>query len=91
MVTGLQADRLYWFALKTLDDAIPPNVSALSLASPLGDLDRDLDIDLDDFVLFAAAMTGPGVPTGVARADLNGDQDCDLADVAVFDMGFSDQ
>jgi hypothetical protein len=91
VIAGLQTDRPYWFALKTLDDAIPPNASPLSPGSPLGDLDLDLDIDLDDFALFAAAMTDPGVPTSVDRADLDGDRDCDLADVWLFAMGLSGQ
>ncbi len=49
-----------------------------------GDMDDDGDVDLDDYVLFAAAMSGPTAPTAEPDADLDGDNDCDLADFAVF-------
>lgn len=49
-----------------------------------GDIDDDGDVDLDDYVLSAAAMSGPTAPTAEPDADLDGDNDCDLADFAVF-------
>jgi len=54
-----------------------------------GDLDSDGDIDLDDLVELAAAMSGPGVATAVPEADLDGDSDCDMADMAIFMQNFS--
>ena len=50
----------------------------------LGDLDDDGDVDLDDYILFAAAMNGPDVAPGLAAADLDGDSDCDMADYAIL-------
>ena len=49
-----------------------------------GDLDDDGDVDLDDYTLFAAAMSGPSAPTSDLQADLDHDNDADLADFAAF-------
>ena len=59
---------------------------------PPGDLDYDCDVDLDDFTVFAAAMSGPGQPIAPPddpAADLDLDTDCDLADFAVFGASFT--
>ncbi|MFH1745875.1 MAG: hypothetical protein ABIG44_02410 [Planctomycetota bacterium] len=47
----------------------------------LGDLDADGRVRFSDFELLATQMTGPDVPAG---ADLDGDADADLRDVAAF-------
>jgi len=54
-----------------------------------GDIDDDGDVDLDDYVLFGAAMSGPTAPTAEPDADLDGDGDCDLTDFATFSIGFT--
>ena len=63
-----------------------------------GDFDLDGDVDIDDFSMFYDCMAGPGIsipPPGCdsidfARADLEGDDDVDLADSAAFQMVFSE-
>lgn len=54
-----------------------------------GDLDTDGDIDVDDWVLLADAMTGPGVAPTAEDADLDSDGDTDLADVAILAANFT--
>lgn len=52
-----------------------------------GDMDRDGDVDLTDFGLFQACMTGTGTPQNepaCALARLNAGDDVDAADLAVF-------
>jgi hypothetical protein len=55
-----------------------------------GDLDRDGDIDIDDFTILADCLDGPDVPPASAcdRADLTADADVDLADCAEFQRLF---
>jgi len=54
-----------------------------------GDLDHDGDVDLDDYELFADAISGPGVATTNVEADVEDDGDCDLADAAAFWTSFT--
>lgn len=52
-----------------------------------GDMDRDGDVDMQDFGAFQACLSGPGVPqTGpaCARARLDADADVDHADLVRF-------
>jgi hypothetical protein len=58
---------------------------------PAGDLDRDFDIDLDDFALWSGCLNGPNrvqpAPPGCPNeryfpSDLDDDGDVDLADFA---------
>lgn len=48
----------------------PLGISVDATGRPLGDLDEDCDVDLDDYALFAANLTGPlgpcGSPNGTA-------------------------
>lgn len=57
-----------------------------------GDLDLDLDVDLNDHAVFADCLAGPGVltppapcpPAAFGRADFDLDGDVDLTDSATF-------
>ncbi len=54
-----------------------------------GDLDRDGDVDIDDFALFASCLSGPGVPYPAPYCDcgdFDKDGDVDLADFAMFTL-----
>lgn len=72
-------------------------ILAVELGAPRpGDLDGDGDVDIDDFVLFAPSMGGPGVtdpppgcdPSVFDAADLDGDGDVDFKDFGAFQSGF---
>ena len=62
-----------------------------------GDLDRDEDVDCEDFRLFDGAMAGPVVrtppagcePSWFIRADLDDDLDVDMVDFAGFQSVFA--
>jgi len=53
----------------------------LVLLDGRADFDHDLDIDADDWTLFAACLAGPGVPLagGCEPGDLDTDGDVDLS------------
>jgi hypothetical protein len=59
--------------------------------SLLGDLDADLDVDGDDFAIFADCMSGPDVDCAseCELADLEGDSDVDLVDFQTFQQRFT--
>jgi len=59
-------------------------------APPPGDLDRDGDVDLEDYAVFHDCMTGPGsVFAGeCGEADLDGDSDVDLKDLVVLQTNY---
>lgn len=64
---------------------------------PLGAIDLDCDVDLDDLVRFAGCLAGPGETTpppgcdsaDFARSDVDEDGDADLADFSVFTVNFT--
>ncbi len=58
-----------------------------------GDCTGDRVVDLDDFELIAPCLTGPGIIITVDCdcADLDGDDDSDLADFAVFQRTLDSQ
>ncbi|MCP4590436.1 MAG: hypothetical protein GY842_06820 [bacterium] len=53
-------------------------------APPPGDLDADCDVDLIDYQIFAACLTGPegGIPPDCSAANLEANADIDLRDFA---------
>jgi hypothetical protein len=57
----------------------------------VGDFDGDGEVDLSDFVIFEACVTGPGeTPADCCeQRDLDADGDSDLADFAVFQQSIS--
>ena len=67
-----------------------PNYAPVAHASALvlapGDMDRDGDVDQEDFGLFQACLSGTGAqyPLGCGDADLHTDGDVDEDDWAVF-------
>ena len=80
-------------------DAFPVQMQVAVTANLPGDIDKDGHIDLADFAVFAACMTGPGqdydpndLPTGCTapvvggrlEIDYDGDMDVDLSDYRSF-------
>lgn len=66
----------------------------LNSAAIAGDFDQDGDVDATDFGVIADCLGGPDVPGGCApqqagQADLGGDGDVDLMDVAAFQRAFT--
>jgi hypothetical protein len=55
-----------------------------------GDLDEDGDVDLHDFTVFEACLSGPGVAAGsqCVRADFDADADVDQNDFGGFQAVF---
>ena len=58
---------------------------------PLGDLDCDADVDLDDHTVLNTCLAGPGVTVSIdcEPADLDADGDVDLADFVEFQAAFT--
>ncbi|HNQ22963.1 MAG TPA: hypothetical protein PKK06_07710 [Phycisphaerae bacterium] len=56
-----------------------------------GDLNCDGIVDLDDFLIFTACMTGPeiGIVPECSCADLDADGDADIVDFAAFQRAFT--
>ena len=64
-------------------------ISVTGVAMP-GDLDRDGDVDIDDYQSFATCVDGPAnvMVAGCEPCDLDGDDDVDIADLAAFQVTF---
>ncbi len=86
--------------LRILSAAAGPSWQGDAIVATLGvdnitaivvpDCDDDCDVDLDDYADFEPCLTGPGgrLPAGCGCADLEGDDDADLADFAGFQAAF---
>ncbi|NLX13507.1 MAG: hypothetical protein GXY44_07630 [Phycisphaerales bacterium] len=79
--TNSKGQEMYdlWFN----NNKCPPELMAtltLSVNAPLvrADLDRDGDVDQDDYALFKACISGPGIPYGPNCADRDFDEDGDV-------------
>lgn len=67
-----------------------PDGGSLPVQCPAFDYDKDDDVDIDDFNIFAGCMEGPGItyPGGCEYADLDSDVDVDLGDFSLFQQAF---
>ncbi|MCH7720278.1 MAG: hypothetical protein IH988_04725 [Planctomycetes bacterium] len=71
-----------------------PYMNGLAFLPGPGDVDRDGDVDLDDFSIFQLCFTGPleieePLPVECQVLDTDKDNDLDLRDFAVFQAGFT--
>jgi hypothetical protein len=66
------------------------SVYVFDLSTLTPDLDGDEDVDVDDYTLFAACITGPGIRVRAVceSADLDCDEDVDLTDYTRFQSAF---
>ncbi|HPD30987.1 MAG TPA: retropepsin-like aspartic protease [Phycisphaerae bacterium] len=68
---------------------VPSGSSFLHISDPIpfayGDLDRDLDVDQDDFEIFSACSSGPGIPFSAECTLVDADDD---GDIDQTDFGF---
>ena len=66
-----------------------PDSVLVSQAAP-GDCDQDCDVDGADYTTMATCVTGPdgGVNAGCDCFDIDGDDDVDLHDMALFQVSF---
>jgi hypothetical protein len=53
-----------------------------------GDLNCDGEVNLDDFTVFTASLSGPGVTTACSAFDADEDNDVDLVDYGEFQRAF---
>ena len=88
------SDYQIWLALYR---AFVGNSSEPAPGPILGDIDGDRDVDIEDYLAFAACLSGPGQPcppgdcpgTIPPGPDLDRDADVDLADFATFQAVFA--
>jgi len=87
-----------WYGLTYLHvhkgaDWANPLAPVTNRAAPPGDLDRDGDVDLFDFAVFASCVTGPAIPHDGSetcqQADLNQELSVDLSDFGIFQRCYS--
>ena len=75
----------------TCGEALSDVATLVVNVPPVGDIEGDCDVDLDDAAVFVGCLTGPvgGVPTGCEAADFDGDGvGIDLADFAILQNAF---
>jgi hypothetical protein len=81
------------YMLFAMVDDIPSVAKIIRVRPPtLGDVDGDDDIDLNDYGVFPACLSGPAAlpPAGCALVDFNTDGDVDLRDLAGFQTVFGE-
>ena len=67
------------------------SITITTLQPDPADFDEDCDVDLDDYVIFANCLTGPGgdVPFDCEHPDIDEDLDVDLNDFAALQEAFT--
>ncbi|NIP25692.1 MAG: hypothetical protein GWN67_15345 [Phycisphaerae bacterium] len=87
--TDLQSNKLYSYTVAARDKNPNQNTTAPSQASSArtvldGDFEPDGDVDFDDYSWFALQWPGGGGAESAGEADLDGDNDIDLQDLAIL-------
>ena len=87
-ITGSAESDRFWYQDLPMAHAV-----VLTPTSPLGDVDADQDVDLDDFAALLACLAGPDESPAAGcnaeqarRADLQGDGDIDAGDFASWQV-----
>jgi hypothetical protein len=74
-------------------DTLPAELTVtVNIVTAPGDLDGDGDVDMEDFGIFQACLTGSGIPQtdpDCLKARLDGDEDVDEHDLAILQNCFS--
>jgi len=87
--TNLESNTLYSYTVTARDKNPNHNTTAPSQASSArtvlpGDFEPDGDVDFDDYSRFALQWPGDGGAESAGEADLDGDNDIDLQDLAIL-------
>jgi hypothetical protein len=89
---GILGMNFFWNRDIVFDPSLSDS-SFLHVAPPLnlpfGDFDRDDDVDMEDFGVFQACISGPSIPQldpTCILADSDGDEDIDQDDFGVFQL-----
>ncbi len=77
--------------------AVPAPGGVDQFGRPLGAIDLDCDVDLDDLILFTGCLSGPDITTAppgcgtneFERSDLDGDGDVDVGGFSVLAVNFT--